>query len=82
MRDAANKKAKETGKTIWDVCLSWIYDPELTISQQQTAWKMFADKFVIQASEGGEADRDSGPTVYLPGQRPDLEVIEGGKESE
>lgn len=75
MREAAAKYAKKHGKDFWDVCLDWVYDEELTASQRQCAWKMYADKMVVHVAEGGLADKEAGPAVYLPEQRPQLEVV-------
>ena len=79
MRKAAEKAAKKHGKTLFDVCLAWIYDEDLTIDRRQAAWKMYCDKMLIAVSEGGEADRAAGPQVFLPEQRPQLEVVKSEK---
>lgn len=79
MREAAQKKADETGKTMFEVCLGWIYDEELKIDRRQAAWKMYADKMLIQVTEGSEGDKLEGPAMYLPEKRPALEVVKGAK---
>ena len=79
MREAAEKKAKACGKSLFDICLEWVYDEELKIDRRQAAWKMYCDKMLIAVSEGGEADKQAGPAVFLPKQHPKLESIEGGK---
>jgi len=66
MRKAAEKAAKEHGKTLFEICLEWIYDEGLSTSQRMHAWKLYADKMIIAVSEGGEADVASGPAIYLP----------------
>ena len=76
MRAAAHKKAEEEGKTLFQVCLDWIYDEDVRIERRQAAWKMYADKMLIQVSEGSAADQTvDGPAVYLPKQRPQLEIV-------
>ncbi len=75
MREAAAKKAKKEGRSLFDVCLGWIYDKEIKIDRQQAAWKMYTDKMLIQASEGGEADKTLGPSIYLPKQKPTLAAV-------
>ena len=37
--------------------------------------KLYLDKMLISVSEGGEADKEGGPAVYLPAQRPQLETV-------
>lgn len=71
---AARKKAKETGKTLQDIVLAIAYDEDAPRKDRLAAAKLYWDKSVIVASEGGEADH-AGPAVYLPEQRPALEVI-------
>ena len=75
MQEAADAKAKEEGKTLFDVCLDWVYDKDLKIDRRQAAWKMYCDKMLIQASEGGEADKTLGPSIYLPEQKPTLAAV-------
>ena len=75
MRAAADAKAKKTGKTIFDICLGWIYDEDLPLDRRQAAWKLYCDKMLIQVSEGGEADKALGPAMYLPEKRPVLTAI-------
>lgn len=75
MREAAEKRAKKEGKTLFEVLLDWIYDAELGIKDRQNAMKLYMDKMLIAVSEGGEADKELGPAVYLPGQRPQLEAV-------
>ena len=81
MRDEAEKAAKEHGKTLFQVCLDWIFDEDLKIDRRQAAWKMYTDKMLIQASEGGEADKTLGPSIYLPEQKPTLAAVTDIKEA-
>lgn len=75
MREAAETRAKKEGKTLFEVVLDWIYDPAQSIKDRQTAMKLYLDKMLIAVSEGGEADKEGGPAVYLPAQRPQLEAV-------
>ena len=76
MRAAAESKAKLEKRSLFDVCLEWIYDTNIPIDRRQAAWKMYCDKMLIQVSEGGEADKEIlEPAFYLPKQRPKLESV-------
>ena len=77
MKEAAAAKAKEEGKSLFDICLEWIYDTEMKIDRRQAAWKMYCDKMLISVSEGSESDKILAPQVYLPEHRPQLEVVKG-----
>ena len=81
MREAAAEFAKEHGKTLFQVCLDWIGDESLKIDRRQAAWKMYTDKMLIQVSEGGEADKTLGPSIYLPEQKPTLAAVTDIKEA-
>lgn len=76
MRDAATAKAEAEGRSLYDVCLDWIYDPEIKIDRQQAAWKLYTDKLLIKITEGGEADKFPGPAVFLPEKHPRLELVD------
>jgi len=75
MRDAAVAKAAETGTSLFDICLGWIYDDTVKIDRRQAAWKMYTDKMLIQVTEGSEADKTVGPAIYLPKQKPVLKAV-------
>lgn len=69
----AKKFAKRTGKTVDDILLEFIYgetiDGEpMKIGQRDrlAAMKLFKDHTSIKPGEGGEADKQLGPTIYLP----------------
>jgi len=76
---AAESMAKEHGKTLQEVVLGIAYDESSSNKDQLAAAKLYWDKSIIVASEGGEADKAAGPAVFLPEQHPRLEVIDGGK---
>lgn len=78
MRSAAEKKAKKEGRGLFEVCLDWVYDNEISIDRRQAAWKMYCDKMLIAVSEGSEGDKLVGPAVFLPEQHPRLKLVEGG----
>jgi hypothetical protein len=75
MREAAEKRAKREGRTIFDVLLDFIYGEDVNSKDKLAASKLYLDKMMISVSEGGEADQALGPAVYLPEQRPDLKVV-------
>ena len=76
---AAKEKAKQHGKTLQEIVLEIAYDGDAPRKDRLAAAKLFWDKSIIPAHEGGEADKNLGPAVYLPEQRPQLEVIDGDK---
>lgn len=65
---AANAKVKETGQALQDIVLNIAYDEDAPRRDRLAAAKLFWDKSVIVAHEGGEADKQTGPAVYLPEQ--------------
>jgi len=75
---SAKAFAKEHGKTLQDIVLAIAYDPETPRKDQLAAAKLYWDKSVIVAKEGGEADKNMEPAVFLPTRHPRLEVIDGG----
>lgn len=79
MLDAAEKKAAETGKTIDELLLDLIYDPDTPKKDFLAAVKLFKDKTMAQITEGGDADRQLGPALFLPEKHPRLKAIDGGK---
>jgi len=72
---AAKEMAKKTGKSLQDIVLGFAYDPELPPKDRLAAAKLYWDKSVIHATEGGEADKNAGPAVYLPELRPLLKEV-------
>ena len=76
---SAKAMAKEHGATLQDVVLAIAYDDEAPRRDRLAAAKLYWDKSVIVASEGGEGDKILGPAVFLPEKHPRLEVVDGGK---
>lgn len=72
---AAKEMAKKTGKSLQDIVLAFAYDPELPPKDRLAAAKLYWDKSVIHVTEGGEADTNNGPAVYLPEMRPVLKAV-------
>ena len=80
MRAAAEERAREEKKSIFDVLLDFIYGgDDVNPRDKLAATKLYLDKMLISVSEGGEADRAAGPQVFLPEQRPQLEVVKSEK---
>ena len=79
LRETAKRLAKKHGKTIFELIGEWMYDENLHIRERQTAAKMFLDKYMISVSEGGAADQNAGPEVFLPEHRAQLEVVKDDK---
>ena len=73
-------RALEQGKHIDDIALDILYDKENTPAARIGAYKVLKEYSSIKATEGGAADQDLGPQIFLPEKRPELEVIEGGKD--
>ena len=75
---AAKAMAKEHGKTLQDVVLAIAYDDEAPRKDRLAAAKLYWDKSVIVAKEGGEADKTILPAVFLPKKHPRLELVDDG----
>ena len=75
MRKAAEKRAKQEGKTLYDILLDFSYDADLSVKDRQASIKLYLDKMHISVSEGGETDQALGPSIYLPEQKPTLAAV-------
>ena len=75
MRKTAAKRAKQEGKTLYDILLDFSYDADLSVKDRQASIKLYLDKMHISVSEGGEADKVVGPSIYLPDQKPTLAAV-------
>jgi hypothetical protein len=75
----ARKFAKKYGRDIDDLLLEFAFDPNGRVQDRLAAVKVFKDLTMPKISEGGEADKQLGPAVFLPSQRPVLKSVEGGK---
>ena len=75
----ARKYAKRHGKDLDDLLLEFAYEADGRVADRLGAIKLFKDLTMPKISEGGEADRQLGPAVFLPSQRPTLTSVEGGK---
>ena len=73
---AAEAMAKEHGKTLQEVVLGIVYDEETPRRDVLAAAKLYWDKSVIVAKEGGQADQVTGPAVFLPAKHPRLELVD------
>jgi len=72
---AAKAFAKEHGKSLQDIVLTIAYAENTPDKDKLAAAKLYWDKSVINISEGGETDKNAGPAVYLPKQRPVLKSV-------
>ena len=75
MLDKAKEKAEKEGKEVDDILLEFIYDEELGAKDRMAGIKLWKDFSMAKISEGGEADKELGPGIYLPGERPDPSVV-------
>ena len=71
MMNVARMFAKEYKKTIDMVLAEFIYDEDLPKRDRLASIKLWKDCTRIPISEGGEGDKELGPTIYLPEQKPD-----------
>jgi len=75
MYSKAAAREAATGKSIEDILLDFIYDSvdgeEISHRERLASVKLWADKCWIVVSEGSDADKELGPSVYLPERRPD-----------
>jgi hypothetical protein len=83
MLDRAEARAeKEGGKTLDDILLDISYSAEEKTPDRLAAIKIYKTNSMVKPSEGGEADQQLGPGIFLPEQRPDpakVYAINGGK---
>ena len=75
-RKAAQARAKAEGKTLADIVLDVAYDPSESVRNRLAAIKLYFDKMLVKVAEGGEADRVSGATVFLPEKHPRLTAVD------
>lgn len=75
----ARRFAKQHGKDHNDVLFEIIHSPQERTADRLAAIKHLNDMLIPKIQEGGQADKELGPVVYLPEQRPTLKAIEGGK---
>lgn len=71
MLNAANQYAKQHKKTLAMVLLDFAYNDKLSERDRMAAIKLFMDKTMANLSEGGEADKQLGPSIYLPEMKTD-----------
>ena len=76
------KFSKKHGKSIDDVLVSMVYDENITDNNRLAAIKLVKDLSAPKISEGGAADRQLGPAVFLPERHPRLEVVSTGTDTE
>ncbi len=69
------KFAKQYGKSIDDVLVEMVYAEKITDNNRLAAIKLVKDLSAPKISEGGEADRTLGPSIYLPEQKPTLATV-------
>lgn len=77
--EAAKALAKEFGYTLPEGLGRMFYDESAPRRDRLAAAKLFLDKSMVPITEGGDADKNLGPAMYLPEKRPALEVVKGAK---
>ena len=71
----ARKAAKVYGKDVDDVLLGFVYDEETRTADRLAAIKLWKEYTSAKMTEGGAADKELGPALFLPEQRPRLEAV-------
>ncbi len=69
------RKAKETGKDIDQLLVDKVYGDKLSDRNFLAAVKLIKDLTSPKLTEGGEADKALGPSIYLPEQKPTLAAV-------
>ena len=69
------KFAKEHGKSIDDILVGMVYAEKITDNNRLAAIKLVKDLSAPKISEGGTADTQLGPSIYLPEQKPILAAV-------
>lgn len=69
------KAAKKHGQSIDDILVEMVYTEKTTDNNRLAAIKLIKDLSAPRISEGGEADRTLGPSIYLPDQKPTLAAV-------
>ena len=63
------------GKSIDDVLVGMVYDEKISDNNRLAAIKLVKVLSAPKISEGGDADRQLCPAVFLPERHPRLEVV-------
>lgn len=75
----AKRAAKKHGKDVDDVLIGFIYDETGRMADRLAAIKVFKEYTAPKITEGGTADKENAPAVFLPEQRPVLSVVKSTK---
>jgi hypothetical protein len=73
--EALEVKAKDTGKSIYQVMVDLIYDEKTQSSVKQAMIKLVKEVFVVSESKKTVENYDLGPKVYLPEVKPKPDEI-------
>lgn len=83
MHRAARKRAKEEGKTIDEVLVAIIYEPETTTKDRLAAIKLFKEFTMPKRTESDvKVNKSEEPRLMYPEKKPDpakVVAINGGK---
>ena len=69
------KAAKEHGQSIDEILVEMVYTEKTSDNNRLAAIKLIKDLSAPKIHEGGEADRQLGPSIYLPEQKPTLAAV-------
>ena len=77
MLEKAKEYAEKKKKTIDDILLEFIYDEKSPLRDRAACIKLWKEYTIAKMQEGGETDKEAGPGIYLPGEKPDqTKVVE------
>lgn len=71
LNERISDREKAEGKNIDDIALDILFDNGQRTIDRLKAYSILKEFSTIKAGEGGEADKELGPSVYLPEKRPD-----------
>lgn len=80
---SAKKKAKETGRTIYDILIDTIYEtgPRVKVKERLGAIKIYMESVITHATESeATVTKKNEPAIYLPQARPDpanIKLVKG-----
>jgi len=81
MLRAARRYKRKYQKSIDDVLIGFIYGEALEgetvkIAERVACIKVFKEYTIAKMQEGSDTDKQLGPAVFLPEQRPQLSIVE------
>lgn len=75
MLQKAKVYSEKYGKEIDEILLDFIYDEGSSKRERAQCIKLWKEYTMARLQEGGEADRQLGPAVFLPEHHPRLKAV-------